>query len=182
MPFAFKSAGLATVKQTQKILDRVLRLTELAGFVAVGLMVAQITADVISEYVFRFPLPATVTSVSNYYMLVVAFLPLALAERRDQHISVEVLFDHFPAKLQSFLTGASYVFSALVFGGLAWQTWIDAMKKANIGSFMMEQGVKVPIWPAHFMLPIGAGLLTVVLILKFILHVQGKSFEEEADV
>lgn len=170
------------MKLIQRYLDRLLRLTELVGFVAVGLMVTQITVDVISEYVFRFPLPATVTSVSNYYMLVVAFLPLALAERRNQHISVEVLYDIFPAKLQHFLDGASYVFSALVFAGVAWQTWVDAMKKAGIGSFMMEQGVKVPIWPAHFLLPVGSGLIVVVLVLKFVLHVQGKSIEAEADV
>ncbi len=168
--------------QIQKILDRVLRLTELVGFFAVGLMVVQITADVVSEYVFRFPLPATVTRVSNYYRLVIAFLPLALAERCDQHISVEVLFDHFPDILQHVLIGASYVFSALVFGGLAWQTWIDAMKKASIGSFMMEQGIKVLIWPAHFMLPLGSGLLTLVLIFKLILLLQGKTFEERTDV
>ena len=52
--------------KVQILLDKVLRFTELAGFVAVGLMVAQITADVLSEYLLATPLPATVTSVSNY--------------------------------------------------------------------------------------------------------------------
>ena len=115
-------------------------------------------------------------------MLVVAFLPLALAERRDQHISVEVLFDHLPPRIQRVLTGAGYVFAAVVFAGLAMQTWHDAMKKAGIGSFMMEQGIKVPIWPAHFLLPIGTGLIVLVLILKFVLLLRGEELAEETVV
>ncbi len=46
---------------------------------------------------------------------------------------------------------------------------------------MMEQGIKVLIWPAHFMLPLGSGLLTLVLIFKLILY-QEKTFEERTDV
>ena len=51
-------------------------VTVLAGL-SVALMMVHITVDVISRYVFNYPLPGTITVVSNFYMVLVAFLPLA---------------------------------------------------------------------------------------------------------
>ena len=112
--------------------------------------------------------------VSNYYMVVVAFLPLALAERRNSHISVEVLTELFPARVQHHINGLTYVLSGAVFGLLAYRGFTDAFKKQDMGSFIMEQGTKVLIWPGHYLLPIGAALMVLVLLFKFISYLSGR--------
>ena len=155
-------------------LGRTINLTSILGSIAISLMMLHITADVIGKFVFSSPVPATITLVSSYYMVVVAFLPLALAERRDSHITVEVVTERFPPWLQRHLRGLSYVLSGVVFGLLAWRTWGDALKKLDQGSFIMEQGVKVLIWPGHFLLPIGAALMVLMLAMRFARYATGR--------
>ncbi|WP_417515511.1 TRAP transporter small permease [Minwuia sp.] len=155
-------------------LDRAIGLTTIVGLVAVGLMMAHITIDVVGKFVFSSPVPATITLVSNYYMVVVAFLPLALAERRNSHISVEVLTEQFPSRVQHHIAGWTYLLSACVFGLMTYRAFHDAMNNMDIGSFIMEQGTKVLIWPPHFMLPLGTGLMVLVLLAKFARYLTGR--------
>lgn len=154
-------------------LGRVISLTTIIGSIAVGLMMVHITADVIGKFVFFSPVPATITLVSNYYMVVVAFLPLALAERRNSHISVEVLTETFPPRLQHHIRGWTFLLSAVVFGLLTYRSFLDAVDKQDTGSFIMEQGTKVLIWPGHFLLPLGAGLMVLILLVKFARYLAG---------
>ncbi|WP_339948063.1 TRAP transporter small permease [uncultured Albimonas sp.] len=139
--------------------------TWLAAAAAV-LMMVHISVDVISKYVFRTPLPGTIAIVSNYYMVLVAFLPLAFAERRNGHIGVEVLTTRFPPHAQRALNIVSLLFCAAVFGALTWQSWIEAGRALQIGAFEIEFDVKLLTWPARYLLPLGAGLMTAALLAK----------------
>jgi len=155
-------------------LGRAVNLTSIIGSIAVGLMMVHITVDVVGKFVFFSPVPATITMVSNYYMVVVAFLPLALAERRNAHISVEVLTELFPTRVQHHINGLTYLLSGAVFGLLAWRGFNDAYNKQDMGSFIMEQGTKVLIWPGHYLLPVGASLMVLVLVFKFVSYISGR--------
>ena len=52
---------------------------------------------------FNYPLPGTITIVSYYYMAIAAFMPLAFAEQKQAHISVEVITERMPKWLQKHL-------------------------------------------------------------------------------
>ena len=73
-----------------KILASLSQLWAFFACVAVVLMMAHISLDVLLRWI-GLPIPATVTIVPHYYMLPIVFLPLALAEKNDAHITVEIL-------------------------------------------------------------------------------------------
>lgn len=156
-----------------RLLGRAIDLTTVVGAIAVALMMVQITADVIGKFIFLSPVPATITLVSNYYMVVVAFLPLAYAERGNGHITVEVLTELMPMPVQRHLGAFATLLSALVFALLTYRTFPEAMNKQDIGTFIMEQGTKVPTWPSYYLLPIGTGLMVLVLLFKLVRYVRG---------
>ena len=114
----------------------------LAG-AAVALMMVQVTLDVAMRHLFGSPLPGTLTIVSYYYMVIAAFVPLALAEQRDAHISVEFVTDLMPK-----------------------------------GTAEISGATKIAVWPAYFALPLGAGLMTLILALRFALYVTSKTPQE----
>jgi TRAP-type C4-dicarboxylate transport system permease small subunit len=149
-----------------RILGRSIDLTMIIGAIAVALMMAHITADVISKYLFRSPLPGTITAVSNYYMIIVAFLPLAFTERRNGHISVEVVSELMPMAAQRALNIFGLAFSAAIFTMLAWQGWIEAGRDHRIATFAIEQNTRIAIWPARYLLPIGCTLMVITLLVK----------------
>lgn len=156
-----------------RLLSRIIDAVTWIGVAAIILMMLHITFDVIGKFLFNEPLPATISLVSNYYMVVVAFIPLALVEKQNAHISVEVLTEFMPLHVQRHLFSWTYLISAAVFGLLAYRTGQEALKTFEAGSFMVEQGVKIVTWPSYFLLPLGTGLMTAVVIYRWVLYVTG---------
>lgn len=156
-----------------RILARMITAITWIGVLAIILMMMHITLDVAGKFLFNSPLPATISMVSNYYMVVVAFIPLALVEQRNGHISVEVVTEFFPMRTQYHLFSWTYLVSAAVFGVLTYKTWLEAMRTFNSGTFMVEQGVKIITWPSYFLLPIGCGMMTAVVVYRWVIYITG---------
>lgn len=158
-----------------KIIDKLtLALGFLAG-VAVVVMMAQVTLDVVLELLFNAPLPATLTLVSAYYMPLVTFLPLAWVERLDNHIAADVLTQYLPRRGQKHLYGWIFLLCFAVSALLTHATWIEAVDKYEIGSFNIEKGMKIPTWPVRFAAPVSYGLAAALFLFKFIAYVAGRS-------
>ena len=56
---------------------------------------------------------------------------------------------------------------------LFYQTFLDALDKMSVGTFMIEVDWKIPIWASYFFLPVGFGLVIVVLLYKIITTISG---------
>ncbi|MEO1988812.1 MAG: TRAP transporter small permease [Martelella sp.] len=154
------------MQKTDKLMRAAIAVYGGIGAVAVFLMMIHITADVVGKFVFNRPLPGTIPIVSQYYMVIAAFLPLAIVERLTGHISVEILYATFPRTVRGMLTVFSTALGVVIFALMTWASWGEAVKKYAIGSFSYEQGVKVAIWPSYFILPAGTALLTLVLLWR----------------
>src|SRR3546814_5662820 len=126
-------------------------------------MMLHIAAEVLARYVFNSPLHGTVEIVSTYYMVGVVFLPLAMIERVNGHIVVELVSQHFPRRVQEVLIGVVALVSALYFAAFTWQTWGDALQKFGVREVTLGT-VAVTVWPTRFYLPIGCGLIPLVLV------------------
>lgn len=149
-----------------RFLGRIVDASTLIGAVAVVLMMLHISVDVVAKYIFGVPMPGTITAVSNYYMIVVAFLPLAFTERRNTQISVEVATVHMPGGVQRGLNLFSLVICTVIFAAMTWQGLIEAGRAQSIGTFEIEYDVKLITWPARYVLPLGCGLITLTLLAK----------------
>ncbi len=144
----------------------------LAG-IAVAVMMVQVAADVIGRYLLGAPLPATIAIVSQYYMVIVVFLPLALPERNNGHIAVDVVTARLPVAAQRHLGALTQIFSALVYGALAYATGAEALTKLADRARVIESGVSIPIWPAYFALPAGCLLMALVVAYRAAGHLFG---------
>lgn len=156
-----------------RVLAMGVKLSTIIGLIAVALMMLHISIDVAGKFLLNEPIPATIAMVSNYYMVVVAFLAIGFAETRNGHISVEVLTELFPMRTQRHLYSWSYLISALVYGLLTVRTWEEAVRAHETGTFMMEQGTKLITWPSYYLLPIGCGLMVLVVLYRFLLYLTG---------
>jgi TRAP-type C4-dicarboxylate transport system permease small subunit len=157
----------------ERVLGRVVDAVTVLGAVAIFLMMAHITLDVAGRFLFNAPPPGTLVFVANYYMVIVAFLSMAFAERRNQHISVEILTERMALGVQHKLGFGTTLLSAGMFGLLAWRGFGEAGTKFADGSILIEQGVAIPVWPSYFLLPVGAGLMCAVLVFKLLRFVRG---------
>lgn len=156
-----------------RLLSRLIdALTVVSGLV-IALMMLHVTADVLSRVLFKSPLPGTMSVVSYYYMTIAAFMPLAFAEQKSAHISVEVLTERLPPLVQKHLAGWLLLVSGTVFLGLTIRTWGEAMSKWEIGASVVQGLDSIPVWPTYFVLPIGCALMFLVVLYKFLIYLIG---------
>ena len=137
----------------------------LLGGIALVLMMLHVNLDVFGRFLLNSPVPGTLEIVSNYYMVAVVFLPLALVERQNAHISVELLSQHLPRGPRLLLIGLASVAAAVYFAAFTWQTWLDALAKYRIGEYIRGQ-ILIVNWPSRFLLPVGCALITLLLVWK----------------
>lgn len=156
-----------------RLLAAITNVTTVIGGLAIALMMFHVTAAVAARYLFGTPLPGTITIVSYYYMLIAAFIPLAYAEQKEAHISVEVLTERLPAGLQRHLAGWGLLLSAAAFTVLTWRTWLEAVGKYADGASVVQGNTSIIVWPTYFVLPVGFGLMALVAVYKFLLYLTG---------
>jgi len=160
-------------------------MTKVLGFLGgslVILLILHVSLDVVMRNVFGTPLVGTIEIVSIIYMIGICFLPLALADERDAHISVEVLTELMPRRVVHVLLIIGTVLAIIVMGALCWRTWAEAMTQMRKGAVMITSG-KEPMltWPSYYILPVGFGLSFIVLGYKLLCLLTGRDFGPAAD-
>lgn len=155
------------------MLDRVDRALELwsrallaVAILAAVAMMAHVSIDVVARTVFHAPLRQTNQMVAAYYMIAVAFLPIALLGKHDNHISVDVFTDAMPGWLQR----ASVVFTTLLgiayMGVFTWQSWLSAARRTAQGEVLEISGGYIDVWPGRWLLPLAGASLFLCLTLR----------------
>lgn len=140
--------------------------TGFLGGLIMLLMMLQISLDVVLKYALNWPVPATLETVSNYYMVALIFLPLGLVTRDREHLEVELftqgLSDRRVALYKSFgcLLGVLYV-SVIFKQGLE-----GALYATRIWEVQETAIWDIPTWPSRWFVPIGAGLMWIFFLIQ----------------
>lgn len=156
-----------------RVLAWITNVTTMLGGLAIALMMFHIAMDVAGRYIFNAPIPGTITFVSYYYMAIAAFIPLAFAEQKGAHISVEVVTEHLPAWIRNNLERLSMLLSIVIFSLLAVRTWGEAGKKFELGASVVQGNADIPVWITYYTLPFGSALMVLVLVYKLVANCMG---------
>ena len=154
------------MKFFQRVLEPLVSAMGLIGIICVTLMMLHITFDVVLRFVFNSPIRGTITIVSHYYMVILGFCSLAVAESRDAHVSVEVFTELMPRNVQNGLAAMAGFLAAIVFGFVTVRTWLEAIHKMEIGAAIQQGSLTIPVWPSYFALPVGCGLMAVTALWR----------------
>jgi TRAP-type C4-dicarboxylate transport system permease small subunit len=127
------------------------RLLELSGLILLVMML-HVCADVGMKYLFNRPIQGTLEIVSYYYMVGAVFLPIAFVELTRASVSVDLFFAMLPRSMQIGCIAVVLLVCAGVYGGLAWITWLDALRSLSRNEVVMGP-ITVVIWPSRFVLP-----------------------------
>ena len=136
------------------------------GGLLVLIMMVHVVLDVTLRF-FGIPLKATIEIVQAWYMIPLAFLPLAYVEKVDGHIAVELLSQHLGRRAQDVLIALVSLLCAIYFAGFALRTGEDAIGKYKVGELALGD-VAIIVWPTRFALPLGCGLIAIFLVYKAI--------------
>jgi TRAP-type C4-dicarboxylate transport system permease small subunit len=145
----------------------------LVGGLGIILMMLNITLDVILKVFWNAPIQGTVEISSYYYMVAIVMLPMAMVEYDDEQISVDLLFNHFPAWLKQTSLLITFIATAGMLSVMTWRTGLDAVRAFIVGQVVMGSR-EIIVWPARCMLPLGFGLAAVAAIMRIVMLLLGR--------
>lgn len=136
------------------------------GGLAILTLMVHVFADVALRNFFNQPVPATYEIVTHYYMVALAFVPLAWLERSGGMITVEVTGSLMGPRATWISDKIVAVISTAIYAGLAWVTFKTSLDTFAKGTFVMAQSLSIPTWPAYFLPPLGFALAAAVTISR----------------
>ena len=129
-------------------------------------MMLHVCADVALRVVGGRPIPATVEIVSHYYMVLIAFLPLAWVERRDGMISIAIIEPLLPRSVLRVSDVLVALLVATVYALLAWITFQSALRSYASGTFVIVLSERLATWPSYFLPPAGFALAMIASLAR----------------
>jgi TRAP-type C4-dicarboxylate transport system permease small subunit len=136
------------------------------GCTATLLMMLHVVADVVARVVFKIPLGGTLETVTYIYMVAVVFLPLAMVQRKRQQIIVELFSQVLPPRVLALLDGVVGALACVFMVALAWYSAHEAWAQTLIRETAPSPTNPVPIWPARWMVVVGAALVALYLAIQ----------------
>lgn len=159
----------------ERVSDRVAQALALVGALGVIALLVHVSADVALRNIAGRPIPATNDIASRYYMVAIAFLPLAWVERRDAMVKVELFNFVAWRKLGRVSDVLVAILVTAIYLTLAYVTWGDAVKNWRIGAFVDVLGRQLAVWPTYFLPPAGFALAGAVTLLRAISLARSKA-------
>ena len=128
-----------------------------------------VCADVIGRVVFNSPVRGTPEIVSGSIVMI-CFLQAGFAIRSGGMINADFLLVRLPARVQSYVMGVAALLGVAFFALVCWGAIDPALHAWNSNEFEGEGAMRVPSWPARFIVVIGTALAAFSYVLLAIEH------------
>lgn len=122
-----------------------------------------ILAEIISRAI-NMPLQGTKEIIANSVVMIV-FLQLGYAVRSRSMLSADFLINALGPKTRHLLVSLGYLAGAVFFALLANAAIDPALRSFANGEFDGEGALRVPVWPARFMIIAGSALASINYII-----------------
>lgn len=126
-----------------------------------------VCADVIGRVVFNSPVKGTPEIVS-FSIVIICFLQAPFAIRSGGMINVDAVTSHLPLLARRVLEVFGCVLGIAFFGLICWGSFDPAIHAWTSNEFEGEGALRVPVWPARFIVILGTFLAAFNYLLLLI--------------
>lgn len=155
-------------------LDRLLRITTSAalyiGTAFIVVITLLVVVHVIARYAFGKPILGQV-ELSCYLLITAVFLMIAYTQLIKGHATIGIIADRFSKRTQEIIDGIAYALCLSLSIIAFWQSVVHANKIMQSGQVSAVLGI--PQFFINYMVAVGWGLLSLVLIMQLFRLVLG---------
>jgi TRAP-type transport system small permease protein len=149
------------------ILGKGLHIAEWTSLVAAGAIITGMmfltTLDVTGRYFFNSPIQGAY-EVSEMSLVALVFLGISFVQREKGHVRVDIVIAFLPKSIDRYLNVFSLVFALMPMAIVTWQSGLYFWEVWTIKDH--SSGIiPIPLWPVALGMVLGAGLLSIQLIL-----------------
>lgn len=140
-----------------RVNDWVVRALLMIAAVLAFLLSFLVCADVIGRVIFNSPVKGTPEIVS-FSIVIILWLQTAYAIRSGGMLHVDAFVSMLPPRAQGVLGVVGALLGVAFFGLVLWGSFEPAAHAWNSNEFEGEGALRVPVWPARFLIILGAAL------------------------
>ncbi len=122
-----------------------------------------VVADVIGRVVFNSPVKGTPEIVSMS-IVIICFLLAGYAVQSGGMLQADILVGLFGWRGPLISALLSGVLGAIFFGLIVWGSYEPALHAWTSGEFEGEGALRVPVWPARYVVMFGSLLVTIIYV------------------
>tara|TARA_B100001123_G_C14979629_1_gene895060 strand:- start:34 stop:570 length:537 start_codon:yes stop_codon:yes gene_type:complete len=127
--------------------------------------------SVIGRYFFNAPIPDDLV-MSEFTMVVVAFLPLAAVQASREHVFVTIFSDWLPNRPKVAMELFGVYLGVVIFTIVTCATYTDFKQAFDVGAYE-EGALEVPEAPFRFIVFFGLLLFSIRLVLDAVVSTKG---------
>ena len=160
------------------IIDKVSRfLMVLAAILAFSLCFL-VVADVLGRVIFNHPVQGT-PEIISLSIVIVCYLQTGFAIRSGGMLRVEAITAHLPQWANTILVAVGGLLGVIFFSVILFGSIEGAMYAWESDEFEGEGALRVPVWPAKFVIVIGCALATINYFIIFLSALRGTLTPQE---
>ena len=152
-----------------RLTDRLTKFLMILGAVWAFILCFFILADIITR-ALNMPISGTKEIVANSVVMIV-FMQIGFAVRANSMLRADFLVTTMPIPIQRLLLIFAFVLGACLFFFLLKAGIKPAIRSFENWEFDGEGALRVPVWPARWMIVFGAGLAGLNYVLLAIVEV-----------
>jgi TRAP-type C4-dicarboxylate transport system permease small subunit len=121
------------------------------------------TADVIGRTIFNKPITGTF-EISEIMMGAIVLLGWAYTQKQGEHVSVDLVYDKFPAKIKTIVSIIVTLVVLALFVIIMIKSWTIAYESVQVGRQFVI--LHFPSGPFYFLVPVGTFFMCLELIIQ----------------
>lgn len=128
-----------------------------------------VVADVLGRVVFNSPVKGT-TEIVSLTVVIVCYLQAGFAIRSGGMLHVDMFVSKGGPRTQSAFAALAALAGVVFFGLICWGSWDGAAHAWTSNEFEGEGALRVPVWPARFVIVLGTFLAAFSYGLQLVQH------------
>jgi TRAP-type C4-dicarboxylate transport system permease small subunit len=152
--------------------DRLTQVLLVLAAVLAFLLCFLVVADVIGRVGFDRPVKGT-TEIVSLSIVIICYLQCGFAIRSGGMLHVDMFVSKAGPRGQSVMAAIAALAGIVFFGIICWGSFEGAAHAWNSNEFEGEGALRVPVWPARFILILGTAVATFSYVLLLVQNLVG---------
>lgn len=153
----------------RRINEQLTRLLLVLAAVLAFLLCFLVVADVVGRVAFNRPVKGT-TEIVSLSIVIICYLQCGFAIRSGGMLHVDMFVSRAGPRGQSVMAAVAALAGLVFFGLICWGSFEGAAHAWNSNEFEGEGALRVPVWPARFVLILGTAVAAFNYALLLVQH------------
>lgn len=153
----------------RRLNEQLTRLLLVLAAVLAFLLCFLVVADVVGRVGFDRPVKGT-TEIVSLSIVIICYLQTGFAIRSGGMLHVDMFVSRAGPRGQSLLAAVAALAGLAFFGLICWGSFEGAAHAWNSNEFEGEGALRVPVWPARFVLILGTAIAAFNYALLLVQH------------